>query len=395
MRFHIGLSINAKRLLKFLLPLLVGLLAYFGLCNIQVLAATNINLEPSSVELCNNSTGSCSTNLLDKYVGSSSIRYSSISGYGAISTFKVNYDSPEFSYYCYESEYNFHATYELDFAIAYRGVNPVEYGKFASIKVYANNVEIPVITSYSSSSNYYHIKFDYPGYNNNIRIELVQDDSILYAYPLALYTLRNNSITCIDQTTLSSVNQSINNSTNTIINNNNQNTQSIINNNNQSTQSIINNNNQNTQEIKDTLLDDTNSSIDKTFFEGMEWSSGSLTSLLLFPIDLLNTIVNNVDSCHSVDFDLSSITTKWGGDNYVLRLPCIRLKMRQFLGNWYDVFDLMIAGILFYYFASNLILKIHGILSGVDSMPYFYSSSSKGRTSNVGTYDKSTGEVIT
>ena len=40
MRFHLGFSINVKKLLKFLMPLLVGLLAYFGLANITALADT-------------------------------------------------------------------------------------------------------------------------------------------------------------------------------------------------------------------------------------------------------------------------------------------------------------------------------------------------------------------
>ena len=54
---------------------------------------------------------------------------------------------------------------------------------------------------------------------------------------------------------------------------------------------------------------------------------------------MLNVITTNMDTCTPVSFDLSSITRKWGGHDYVLTLPCIRSTMQRLLGNWYNIFD--------------------------------------------------------
>lgn len=154
------------------------------------------------------------------------------------------------------------------------------------------------------------------------------------------------------------------------------------------------------QAIQDTLTgpngvltDPTLPNLNLGVFDDLKYDFSSISNILYFPIDLLNVIVNNQDTCTPYSINLSSITHRWGNDDYILTLPCIRSEMRHLLGNWYEVFDLMIAGILFYYFCMNLILKINDILSGVDTMPGFYSSSSK-RTTSYGHYDKKTGEVV-
>lgn len=137
--------------------------------------------------------------------------------------------------------------------------------------------------------------------------------------------------------------------------------------------------------------------IDNGIFSDLVYHNTGLASLIVLPIELLTTISSDSETCNPLQIDLSSITRRWGNSDYVLTLPCIRQNLRTMLGNWYDIFDTLIAAILFYYFAMNLILKVNDILSGVDDLPYFYESSSRMRTtrpSNVGVYNKSTGEVI-
>ena len=140
--------------------------------------------------------------------------------------------------------------------------------------------------------------------------------------------------------------------------------------------SIIDNAN---QAIEDSI-NDLDPNLIVPYFNDLIPNISGLQGIITFPIDILNTIVANEESCTPYAINLSSITQRFGGFNYTLTLPCIRSKLQTLLGSWYEVFDLLIAGILFYYFASNLILKIHDTLSGIDNMPFFFTSSSGGRT---------------
>ena len=133
------------------------------------------------------------------------------------------------------------------------------------------------------------------------------------------------------------------------------------------------------QAIKD-VIDELDPNLIFPYFNDLIPNLTGIQGILTFPIDILYTITTNQGTCTPYSINLSSITQTFGGFNYTLTLPCIRNKMQTLLGNWYNVFDLMIAGILFYYFASNLVLKIHDTLSGIDNMPYFYTSSVGGKT---------------
>ena len=140
--------------------------------------------------------------------------------------------------------------------------------------------------------------------------------------------------------------------------------------------SVIDNANNAIQDV----LDQTDQNLIVPYFSDLIPDLTSIGGILTLPIDILYRVLTNYDSCTAYSIDLSSITRRFGGFNYVLTFPCIRDKMQSLFGAWYEVFDYMVAGILFYYFASNLVLKIHDTLSGIDNMPYFYTSSTGGRT---------------
>ena len=64
MRFHLGVSMNIKKLLKYILPILVGVACYFGIFQIQVLAVTQgyYEIDSTTDTQCNIFMGDTTTN---------------------------------------------------------------------------------------------------------------------------------------------------------------------------------------------------------------------------------------------------------------------------------------------------------------------------------------------
>ena len=132
-----------------------------------------------------------------------------------------------------------------------------------------------------------------------------------------------------------------------IIENNNQNTQNIINNNNQNTQNIINNNNQNFDELMDNQLpNDTLSSGGGggTYFDTIGvGSEAPISNIILMPLNLLNAIIDNLDSVcksYSMPFDFT-------GGNNTITFSCWTLS--DYLGNdLTNVIDMMICIFMIY-----------------------------------------------
>lgn len=186
-----------------------------------------------------------------------------------------------------------------------------------------------------------------------------------------------------------------------IMNNQNQNTQDIMNNQNQNTQDIMENNNQNTQNITNSI-DDLTGVVNDTsvpnyedlpqfVIENMVISSQS-QKLFMLPIQLLNAVVSGSDTCSPLRIDLSSITALGGGQPYILEIPCMKDRIKNYIGStWYEIFDYIMAAIVFYYVGTNIVLRIQQVMSGVDTLPSYYTSHGKTKTALV---DSETGEVI-
>ena len=153
-----------------------------------------------------------------------------------------------------------------------------------------------------------------------------------------------------------SINGTINNSTQNIINNNNQNTQDIINNNNQNTQAIIDSNNDtkdSVDDLNDTLKDD---DIDEdsaedtiTDLQGDLPTSGAITQLITLPIQLYQKIFNELG--HGGVCKPFNIGTLF---NHSLQFPCINLE--SLLGSaLYNTIDILLCGFFILSFRKKMV----------------------------------------
>ena len=456
MRFHLGLSINAKKLLKFLLPFLVGLLAYFGIANITTLAFENpSNCSDSSITdymTCNiegyyeieedDITSNCNIYLgdsstlnwrtrqvavqIDYDVKASEINTTYDSNllsmqqisrensgqvqsnfafrfkrdtndtplYLSLTTYNQTSDTCQYIYgaqtcpgpsihiyYCSDITFNscYHESYGYGQSFSNELIGDIRFTTYKNLWIKSNS---QVKSQYHTSVDYPYVQINFPNMTNS---DNLQAPPINSGWNYSGVLLSSRELGSDESPT---DNEHITNyCSKTGGDFENINPGGVL--------------DDVTQAIQDTLtgpngvlLDPTLPNFSLGIFDDLKYDSTSISNILYFPIDLLNVIVNNQNTCTPYQIDLSSITRKWGNSNYVLTIPCIRSEMQRLLGNWYEVFDLLIAGILFYYFCSNLILKINDVLSGVDTMPGFYTSSSNKRTTSYGHYDKKTGEVV-
>ena len=428
MRFHLGVSMNIKKLFKYILPILIGLACYFGIFQIQVLALpsgedllgyyviddtkdTSCNIFTGSYESLNISTNQVETNIDYPYANIALTQTGAVGNAGwQTSNMIIRY------------ERNTTQQLYLSFKIGNGGDIDACSGRYEPSNYTADNCNAPVVQVYycptddgdmtssscykndvnnSSTRDIYNYAFKTNAWINNYKSTTDLDYKYIYILlPNYSYTTYGHlpigkgwnfdyilSDTSVDSNAWDDLAlnycEGVDNGPGSGGGN------SVI----EDVQSAITNTLTGPNGV---LLDPTLPNINIGVFNDLKYDNTSISNILYFPIDLLNVIVQNKDTCTPVSFNLSSLTRAFGGNDYVLTFPCIRNTVKNLIGTtWYNVFDLMIAGILFYYFCCNLILKINDLLSGVDGMPYFYTSSSKNRTTKVGTYDKSTGEVIT
>lgn len=456
MRFHIGYSFKLKTLLKWIVPLLVGLLAFFGIANLEVLAFENPNnCSDSSITdymTCNiegyyeieenDITSGCNLYLgdsstanwrtrqvavqIDYDVKASeintiydsnllSMRQISRENNGQVqSNFAFRFkrdvnDSPLYLslttynqtddtcqsvygaetcpspaihvYYCSDTTFNscYHESWGSGQSFSNELIGDIRFTTYKNLWIKSNS---QVKSQYHTSVDYPYVQINFPNMTNsdNLQAPPINSGWNYSGVLLSAHELGNDE----SPTDNEYITNYCPNTKGDYVN--------------IDPGGILDDV---TQAINDTLtgpngvlLDPTLPNISISVFDDLKYDNTSISNILYFPIDLLNVIVNNQNTCTPYQIDLSSITRKWGNSNYVLTIPCIRSEMQRLLGNWYEVFDLLIAGILFYYFCSNLILKINDILSGVDTMPGFYTSSSSKRTTSYGHYDKKTGEVV-
>lgn len=122
----------------------------------------------------------------------------------------------------------------------------------------------------------------------------------------------------------------------------------------------------------------------------------TFTDILMLPFDVVQTVINNSDSCSTYDIDFSSIIHKWGDprDDYILHLPCMRSVLSSKLGNWYIIADMLICFFVFYNISMHVINLISAITSGEDLFSYFFKPSNSVNNGRIKYVDSNTGEVI-
>lgn len=127
--------------------------------------------------------------------------------------------------------------------------------------------------------------------------------------------------------------------------------------------------------------------------------NNTIQNLAMYPVNLINKVLDSIGSgsgggssfaCSPLTLDLSSITQRWGGFDYTLQLPCFTYKAKELIGEyWFNIFDLLIAAMLFYYFALHLVERFELFTDGVDMFPGFFTNHVKQQY-----VDSRTGEVI-
>lgn len=418
MRFHIGYTFKIKHLIKWLLPIIVGLLAYFGIANMEVLAAvtdtpitgyydiktsdTQCNIflgSPESLNIITNQVRNSidydnntmtmiqmSNSLTQGWKSSNSmVRYyrGNISNNLLLSFVVTNQD-------IIETCTQWSSSIASDDRTASNCMNPVVYVYYCPNEnddINSNNCYYESINNYSSRESYNTSLKNNSWINSYKRTQNVNYDYITILYPNYTNNSYGNTpigygweyydmyLSDIALDTNSSIYEQVHNYCEGVNpgGTNSGGSDSVTEQVNQAIQDTLTGPN-------GVLTDPTLPNISMPFFDELLFSPTNIQGLLMFPINMLRIVTDNMNTCEPISFNLSSITHRWGNEDYILTLPCIRSEMQRLLGNWYEVFDILIASILFYYFVSNLILKINDTLSGIDTMPYFYTSSTSNRT---------------
>ena len=460
MRFHVGLSINAKKILKLILPLIIGLFAYFGISNLNVLAFENpSNCSDSSITdfmTCNiqgyyeikenDITSNCNIYLgdsstlnwrtrqvavqIDYDVKASEInttydsnelimQQTSRENNGQVQSnfafrFKrLSHDSPLYLsltthnltseacqyvygaptcpppnihiYYCSDDTFNscYHSSYGEGQAYSNELNGDIRFTTYKNLLIKSNS---QIKSQYNTSVDYPYVQINFPNMLNsdNMQAPPINSGWVYSGVLLSAHELGSDESPTDNEHIVNYCPNTGGDYVNTGGN-------SVL-------EDITNAINNTLTGPEGVLTDPTLPNITYAMFDDLLYENSGLASLMLFPLNVLQVVSLNYDTCTPLQIDLSPITTRWGGERYVLTIPCIRDKVKSLIGTtWYDLFDTLIAGLLFYYFSMNLILKVNDLLSGYDNLPYFYESSKRGRTtrpSNVGKYDKTTGEVI-
>lgn len=187
---------------------------------------------------------------------------------------------------------------------------------------------------------------------------------------------------------------SVNSSAQSIIENNNNNTNELKESFENSMQEIVDSSSQNTDAIIGSVMDDTTynaSDVPSFIVENMAISSQS-QKLFMLPIQMLNAVVSGADTCTPLTINLSSLNGLLHSNIAPITIPCMGTRIKNYIGeNWYTTFDFLMSAIVFYYIASNIVIRIQQVFSGVDTLPSYYTSHGKTKTMLV---DNTTGEVV-
>lgn len=119
----------------------------------------------------------------------------------------------------------------------------------------------------------------------------------------------------------------------------------------------------------------------------------TFTDLLTMPLDIVNAVVQgSTGTCSNYNIDMSSIVHKWGNpnDSYVLSIPCMRNVLSSKLGTIFTLIDSLLAFYVFYNITMIMIQLINAILSGQDLFEFYFQPTHR-KTALV---DSATGEVV-
>lgn len=281
MRFHIGFSkrISIKTLVTILGTIFVGLLAFFGITEHEIVYADTLDKQPSSFYYYNNTSSSSpiypslGSNNYNYYwfitnSGSASFNFTYLYNFSSISCSSGRADleaafflelngSPSFQ----QSSNNFSTTYNSGGTISSQiSVNSNGNGTLLKLK----NVDLSKV------------------------VKIVANTSTSYTVNRAIVD-RVWTYTCLQDSTAN------------IIANDDKNTQNIINNNNQNTQNIINSQNQINDSINDSNVD---SNLGDDFFN-ININEHGIANILTSPIRLLQALTNSTNNCNSLDFTIN------------------------------------------------------------------------------------------
>ena len=170
-------------------------------------------------------------------------------------------------------------------------------------------------------SRYIGFWFTYTGYGDNTSLAVIPDIDYFN------YTGGSINVKSLSVTYSSDVNATINNATNQIINNQNENTQTIINSQTEIKDSV--------DELNDTILDDNISDNEYSnalnINTGNDTSFGPFSGFLMLPLTWIQTLLVPNDSCQVINLPLPYMENKY------LTLPC----MDEFWGSLGGVADLI------------------------------------------------------
>lgn len=309
---HFGVSFSWKQLKKIILPVLIAIGLYFGF-NLNVYASDTLLTYShagqqfyKSVCIEGDGFNSCTQYGQQGYQNIPWNDYYFLPAadpvYNAVYSFnQINVDSSG-----YDVKSN--VFYKVVVTFEHGDLLTVDYNSWKNLKcgVYVNGQWDTKATStcFGSYSNYTYTAFirsDVPGTGLALFIGNTIDmsKSLLYsnvqdayqqgarASSISVYSVDDNS------GLLENIGNSIDNST-----------QDILNNNNQNTQDIINNQNQNTQDINDTLTDsnvDTGNAND--FFSNFEDNDFGLSDIVKSPLVLIQGLTNG-SSCQNLNLNV-------------------------------------------------------------------------------------------
>lgn len=101
----------------------------------------------------------------------------------------------------------------------------------------------------------------------------------------------------------------------------------------------------------------------------------TFTDLLSLPLDVVKAVVNNsTGTCSPYQLDFSSLVHRWGNpnDSFIITLPCMRQVLSSKLGTIYNLCDNLLCFFIFYNMAMLFINLINAILSGEDLFAFYF-----------------------
>lgn len=303
MRFHFGVSFSWYKIKKYIVPLILGILAYFGLNKFFVgyTLATEVKIDDipdaGDYELRNQNNLSYKSNII-----TINCTQGASSGNNSCSSDTARLDFYTNGDVLGAFQIGLYMRYAFCMTAPFSEYYAVDYGVFAKAQdlnfTYTTNT-----CSFSDSSTGYMGYLDFfispvNDYQNHYSYTNKIDVMVSRTSKVQLMYVSINDEDYHDDAP--DMNQALVNSTHLIIENDNANTQRIIDNNNANTDRIVNSQ----EDIKDAITDD---SIDTdtadSFFSDFEDKDYGLSDIVKAPLLVIRNL-NNGSNCNSLDFNV-------------------------------------------------------------------------------------------